>query len=160
MHKASGHKQGSLPTSASGFTLLELLVAIVLLGILVAVAAPSVVRSFSAHSVDREARQLHSWLATARSRAVAEQRDYRFELKSDGSYEIKHVDAGVWVVDGGSEVADGMTATISGATSGTIDFQSHGRVDSPETIEVHDGVHDRKINILASGLMRWVSGQK
>lgn len=146
--------------SASAYTLVELLIAMVLVGILVTVAVPSIVRSTSAHSVDHQARQIHSWLSTARARAVAEQRPYRFELHAGGAYEIQHQEGGVWFSDGGSAVAEGITMKIGNASSGTLAFRTHGQIDTPATIEIHDGTHSRRINVLASGQIRWVSGRK
>lgn len=143
-----------------GFSLIEVLIAVVLVGVLAAVGAPSIARSFSTMSVDREARAIHSRLAQARTHAIAHQRDYRFMLNADGSYEVQHAEGGAWVVDGGSSVKDGITVEIGGSSSGEIVFRPHGRVLSPTTIVIHDGRHEREIPILASGMPRWKSGRR
>jgi prepilin-type N-terminal cleavage/methylation domain-containing protein len=141
-------------------TLIELLMALAVIGILAAVAVPSIVRSFSAHSVDQEAREIHSWMAQARAKAIAQQRNFKFELNSDGSYKVQHAQGGGWVAEGGSTVGNGIVIKFDGGSSGEIIFQPHGRVDSPATLVIDDGVHERTIAVLASGLVRWESGTK
>lgn len=149
----------SIGASRRGVTLIELLVVIVMIGILAAAIVPSIVRSFSAQSVDQEAREIHSWLAQARAKAIAQQRNFRFTLNADGSYQVHRDVGGTWVADGGSSVGDGVTFKIGGASSGMIVFQSHGRVDAPKTLVIDDGSHERKILVLASGLVRWESSR-
>lgn len=140
-----------------GVTLLELLLLLTLVGILAAVSAPSIVRSFSAQSIDHEARKIHSWLAYARANAIAQQRDYRFALEDDGSYEIQSASGGAWVRDAGSAIGETISITIGNESAGAIVFHPHGRVDSAATIVIDDGAHERTIHVLASGLVRWES---
>lgn len=141
---------------SAGFTLLEILLVIVVIGIVAAIVIPSVASSSGPHAVTEGARKIHSALVEARARAVAEQRDYRFELESDGDYEIQYDDGGSWTTYGGThELGAGITATIGGSSSGTIVFEPHGRVDAPTSIVIEDATSERTINVLASGLVRW-----
>lgn len=146
---------------ARGFTLLEMLVVLVLIGILAAVSVPSIARSFSAHSVDREARKIHTQLVDARAQAVATQRPHRFKLASDGTFQVEYDNGVTWVLDEAvRELSTGVSISIDGASSGEILFQTHGRVEDPAVVKIEDSEHERKILVLAAGLVRWESRGK
>jgi hypothetical protein len=44
---------------------------------------------------------------------------------------------------------------MDGANSGTVTYYPRGRVDAPKTIQVTVDGHQQRIDILASGLVRW-----
>lgn len=141
---------------SAGFTLLEVLLVIVVIGIVSAIVIPSIASSTDPHEATEAARKVHSVLVEARARAVAEQRNTRFELGSDGSYEIQFDDGGTWTPYGAPRsLGSGITGTIGGSGTGTIVFQPHGRADDPTEIVIQSSASERTIRVLASGLVRW-----
>ncbi len=140
----------------SGITLIEILVVLAMVGILAAVTIPRVATSTAPYAVIEGARRVHSALVEARTRAIAEQRDYRLSF-APGEFEIQYWLSGTgWTTLGvARELPESMTATIDGSTSGAVVFLPHGRVDAPTSIVVEDESHEHTIQVLASGLVRW-----
>jgi len=147
---AGPHGAGS-----AGITLFETLLVLVLIGILATVTIPSLATSSGSHAVIEETRRVHSALVEARSRAIAEQRDYRFRLGSS-QYQIEFWDGTGWAAHGAPhDVPESMTAAIGGSAAGSLVFEPDGRVDLPTSIVVENADHEHTIQVLASGLVRW-----
>jgi type II secretion system protein H len=70
--RISAHGVAHPALLASGFTLIELIVVMALLGIMLAIAAPSLSRFFKSRNLDSEARQFVALTHAAQSRAVSE----------------------------------------------------------------------------------------
>lgn len=74
----------------AGFTLLELILALIVLAILVALAAPPFARSERRWAAYTAARTLAADVARARQRAIQDRRTVRVVLDTlDGSYEVR-----------------------------------------------------------------------
>lgn len=135
---------------------MELLVAITLIGILAAVSIPSISRSTGSHVVVQESRRLHSRIVEARTRAIAEQRRYRLRVAGGTTYHVEHFTGGVWMpLNTARTLPDGVTISFDGASGGSLEFASHGRVDAARTLILDDGKHDQSIEVMASGMVRW-----
>lgn len=141
--------------SRHGITLIEVLIVMTLVGILAAVAIPRVGGSSDPYQAVDEARKIHAALASARAGAIATQRQHRFVLSSGGAWRVQQENpVGTWNAMSDSGTAIGMV-TMDGASSGTIRFFTRGRVDRAREIVVTVNGHQQRINLLASGLVRW-----
>lgn len=145
-----------------GFTLVELLVTISVIGILAAISIPSVARSSGSHRVVEQTRRVHSDLVEARARAVAEQRVYRVQFFNGNSWRIQFEETpGVFAVLGATRtLPEGITLAVGGSPGETMVYNSHGRVQAPKTIVVvdQDG-HDQRIDVGASGMIQWFANE-
>ena len=81
---SSSRPARSRSTTASGFTLLELLVVIVIIGIITSMAVVSVRVLGGDHQLDEEARRLRAVLSQAREDAMLEGRDVGVRLDEAG----------------------------------------------------------------------------
>lgn len=148
--------------SISGFTLLETMVVLILIGVATAIVAPNMVLTTGSHRVVEEARRVHARLAEARSQAIARQRDTRVIVAGGDMYSVSVLDDdGSWVALGESNVTPtGLGLTIDEANAGEIRFQPQGRVDAARTLVISDADHEQTIRVLAGGLVRWQGRSK
>ena len=145
----------SVTRSRRGISLIEALIVMVLVGILAAVAIPRVAGSSDPYAAVDEARRIHAAMASARARAIATQRQYRFVLASGGVWKVEEENPpGTWTATADSGTAD-ANVTMGGSSSGTVVYYPRGRVDAPKTIAVTVDGHSQSIDVLASGLVRW-----
>lgn len=148
--------------SISGFSLLETMVVLILIGIATAIVAPNMVNTTGSHRVVEEARRLHARLTEARSQAIARQRDTRMIIAGGDMYTLSVLNPdGTWTTLGDTNVTPtGVGLTINGADSGEIRFQPQGRVDAPRILVLADADHEQTIRVLAGGLVRWQGRSK
>lgn len=141
-------------TVRAGFTLLELLVAITLIGIVMMIAVPRVASTTMAHEVMEEARLVHERLAMARTQAIAEQTDYRVRVSGGKTVSVERLDGGVWSA---VFVSDPYAADIEvgGSADGSIVMYARGMVDTPKTFRLEREGHVAIVRVLASGLVQW-----
>jgi len=141
-------------TERTGFTLLELLVAITLIGIVMMIAVPRVASTTMAHEVMEEARLVHERLAMARTQAIAEQTDYRVSVSGGQTLAVDRWDGAAWT---SVYVSDPLAADleVDGSADGSIVMQARGMVAAPRTFRLERDGHEAIVRVLASGLVQW-----
>ena len=159
----------SLVSSLKGFTLLELLLTITLLGILASLASLQTGPLLSRARLDRGARQVASDLQAARMKAITLNRRFRVSFRADShDYIVDRDEEGNWRRDilaahGPLTTAEdvsivlpasvGITAVNSG---GDVIFIPRGYVDAGITITlgVSSGTERRRIVVNLAGRVR------
>ncbi len=70
--------------TSQGFTLIELIIVIILLGLMVALSAPAIGNSLSNLRLNTNARHLAAVLRNTRSKAIADKQNYQITFKAEG----------------------------------------------------------------------------
>lgn len=138
-----------------GFTLIEILIVVALIGVLAGIAAPTVAAGIEQFNIISAGQQVASTLRAARFQAIARNRNVRvlFNSPAAGQYETE-----VW--NTATSVWDSLTTSQSlpndvsfgdGVVNITIDTQ--GRITPATAITVTNGnvEHDRTITVSTSG---------
>jgi prepilin-type N-terminal cleavage/methylation domain-containing protein len=110
-----------------GFTLIEILVVIGIMGILMAVSYPSIMNTLAVRNLDNATRQVQTYLQQTKLRAVDTKIIHRVRFyQADGGYWVYEMERlqvdGTWVRVEGSprkSIPDSFNVTISLPTSGT-----------------------------------------
>ncbi|AHY41735.1 prepilin-type N-terminal cleavage/methylation domain-containing protein [Stutzerimonas decontaminans] len=84
----------SRPTDMHGFTLVELMITLALLGIFAAIAVPSFNDLIRSNQVQGKAEELVIFLQHARGQAVLNRQTYEVQIKSDAAWEISKAGSG------------------------------------------------------------------
>lgn len=142
-------------SNRDGFTLIETLIVLTLVGILASVVIPAMANRSKSFDVVEQARRIHTEVSKLRSRAVAEHREFELSLSGGETFEVARKE------DDGSRTTirtstlEGGSATLNGASSGTLTFYPSGRVDVLGDIRFFGSERTHKIRVLASGMTRW-----
>lgn len=161
--------------NARGFTMMEMLVTVAVMGVLAAVAIPSVASRSKTFDMAQEGRRLHTDISRLRARAVAEQREYEVVVTEGHAVTIQRreeesgggglglggvVDGVVNEVDGIARTEsfpEGSSVKLNGQSSGSIVFYPTGRVGSSGDIVLEDSRRKLTIRVLASGMTRMIT---
>ena len=162
-----------LPTShpqslTLGFTLLELLLVIVLLGILAGLASLQVAPLLSRARLERGARQVATDLQAVKMKAIAQNRSFRVTFRSDTrDYVVDKNEDGAWqrhALDSHSPgtTADALIALPPGVSitavnsGGDVIFIPRGYVDAGITVTLGTtlGVERKRVVVNLAGRVR------
>jgi prepilin-type N-terminal cleavage/methylation domain-containing protein len=146
-------------TGCSGFTLIEVMVVVVLLGIAMAVVAPRISRSMFASDIKLATRQLGALVQVTRDRAVRSHRQYRL------NYDLNTGELWVtYVAPSGEVVEDERTLVRRRRWPGRIrlvdvltQFQGRRREDTSEvfTVFLPSGFIERSLLHVTDGDQRY-----
>jgi general secretion pathway protein H len=136
----------------SGMTLLEMMVALAIIGLITAVTVPFVVRDKGTVAMRAAARQIAGMLREARSNAVVHNRIELFSADAaEGSFALAH--RAVHHLPRGVEMTLTTTAEQArSATAGTIRFYPDG-TSTGGGLELRQNGHDTQV------LVDWLTGR-
>ena len=136
----------------SGFTLLDLITALALFGILTAIAVPNWASQLPTYRLNGAARQVQSELHGIKSQAIAGNADFRIVFLSSNSYKIERKEGAEYKPTGEQRrLPDGIT--FAGGTADPIRFSPRGTADS-RTLKLCNGKHEGKEIILSGSTGR------
>jgi general secretion pathway protein H len=155
-------------SSLKGFTLLELLLVIVLLGILAGLASLQVAPLLSRARLERGARQIATDLQAVKMRAIAQNRSFRVTFRSDTrDYVVDKNEDGAWqrhALDSHSPetTADALIVLPPGVSitavnsGGDVIFIPRGYVDAGITVTLGTapGVEHKRVVVNLAGRVR------
>lgn len=137
MHRSHAHRHG--------FTLVELIVLVGVIGLVAAIAVPSFNGYLRANRIDVTCDQLSSDMALARSLAVAQGQVIRFEGESD-RYRI------VDPTDGRVIREREFAADVALGADVIINFFPWGAAEAA-TLNIANGVENRQVQVLPTGIV-------
>lgn len=134
---------------AGGFTLTEIIVALAIIAILTAIAIPNWSTLLPTYALNSAARQVQAELHRLKSRAVAENANFRLVF-SGTTYTLEKYSGGSYSATGNSgTLPDGITLADASAT--TVGFTSRGMsIDSSEQTITLCNVKNSGKNIVLS----------
>jgi prepilin-type N-terminal cleavage/methylation domain-containing protein len=134
--------------NSSGLTMMELIIAMVVLGILLAAASPLVAQFSSVYRLRAAAREVATDLQFARLLAVKENKDFQVVFNSS-SYQVVRVSDGL-VAKSRSFIIDYPEVTLS---SLAVTFNSRGN-SSSNTIAVSNPMGTKNITVGSTGRVK------
>lgn len=149
---------------ASGFTLVELMITVAVIGILALVAVPSMTAMINNSQVTSQTSELTSALQLARSEAIRRNATVTLCPSTDGSSCVSSSDWAGWVIRGRDNVANAVDVIRSNTTSSKTDitgpaagiaFKPSGVLDSQACVMVASKAADskRRITVMVSGVV-------
>lgn len=145
------------PPPSRGFTLLELMVILTIIGILAAVVIPSIASRTQPFEIAEQSRRLHTEVSKLRARSVAEHKQFDLVVEGGNQVRIEQGTGDDRVVLRTETMPDGAGVELNGASSGTITFYPTGRVSGAGNLVIEDGVSRHTVRVLASGMTRLIT---
>ena len=134
------------------FTLLDLITALALFGILTAIAVPNWASQLPTYRLNGAARQVQSELHGIKSQAIAGNADFRVVFLSSNSYKIERKEGAEYKPTGEQRsLPDGIA--FSAGTADPIRFSPRGTADS-RTLKLCNGKREGKEIILSGSTGR------
>jgi type IV fimbrial biogenesis protein FimT len=116
--------------SASGFSLVELLIVVALMGIIAVISVPQLVRQLPKWHMNGTARDISAKLMMARLRAIQENRQHRvsFTLGPPARYAVQRNTGNGWDTVGAGEGYGEISVVLSGdcASANAVVFEGDG----------------------------------
>jgi type II secretion system protein H len=142
----------ALRTGRTGFTLVELVTTLIVLGILTAAAVPSFVSSLMYHRVESAAVRLKRDLELARQMAISKSTSYSLEFTSATAYRIPNLDSldrvgQAYQVDLAAPPHSAEVASVDFGGTTTVTFNGYGVPTSDGTVVLRAGSHVRQVDL-------------
>jgi prepilin-type N-terminal cleavage/methylation domain-containing protein len=134
-----------------GFTLVEVLVAVIVAGVIVAAGAPAIPRLLSSFSLRNTTFAVAQELRLARQRAVTARTNARITFSSSSYLRQRESPAG-----SNTYITDGATVSLPSGITVTSDpvnptFDRRGLIAQPYTITVTDGTYTKTLTVAGIG---------
>lgn len=145
-------------SAASGFTLLELIVAIAIASVVMGIAIPSFLSWMPTLRLSSGARQVAMDLQVARMKAISQNVKYRLNFVTATSYTFEKDADNNGVFDSPAEsgpfsLPDGITVTATGALAS--EFQPRGTVNVASEITLQNGNSEtKKVQVAVVGRVK------
>lgn len=137
---------------------MEIVAAITIMSVTSAIMLPKISSVRASYRASDRARTVASVIASIRSRAIAEQRDYRLVMASGSAYRLQYWDGLQWLTAVTREAMTDTNVSVDGSDTATITFSRKGRIDAPRTVTIGHGDRSRVFQLLASGMIWWRPG--
>lgn len=153
----------SSPTRVRGFTLVELMIIITLLGIVASIAMPNFIQLIRNNQVQAQTDEIATFLQYARSQAVAKRMVYTIDLDDWSVYPDTDTTAIERKLDINTDKANPVHSLGSG---GRLTFTGQGLVKGAGTLKVavchgNDAANGYLLEVRPSGLLkRYQRGKK
>lgn len=145
------------PPPSRGFTLLELMVILTIIGILAAVVIPSIASRSQPFEIAEQSRRLHTEVSKLRARSVAEARQFNLVVEGGNVVRVEQGTGDDRVVLRTETMPDGASAALNGSSSGTLTFYPTGRVSGAGNLVIEDATSRHTVRVLASGMTRLIT---
>ena len=146
----------------NGFTLMELILVVAVMGIMAAIAIPSFMALLPAMRVNGAARQVMSDLMDARMEAVKQNHQYKIFVLNDHQYKILDDNDGDGIDDGGGETSrtvdiqsnySDVTISYDGSLP-TITFSAKGTAPDLDTITLENSSGSKSVSVSVAGRVK------